>query len=197
MNMKAIFAAIAATTFAAQAQAQDFSDVSFGLGVTVFGPSLQGEYQLQPNLSMRAMIMGGLSFDDEFDFEDTVVDGSADLGGFALLADFYPLGNPWRISAGLFASNSEVTGEFDDNSTIYQGEVAFENEVAPMITTGFNYPFGSGWAFSGDVGVIVSSLEVSTNSTDPEVIDSVAEANSDLSDVPVFPFIGFAVSYSY
>ena len=66
-----------------------------------------------------------------------------------------------------------------------------------MITTGFKYPFGSGWAFSGDVGVIVSSLEISSDTTDQDAIDSIAEANADLSDVPVFPYIGFAVSYSY
>ncbi|MFU8825510.1 MAG: hypothetical protein ACNA7N_14840, partial [Yoonia sp.] len=86
---------------------------------------------------------------------------------------------------------------FEDEGVQYEGKVAFKNDIAPIITTGINYPFGSGWAFSGDVGVIVSSLEVSSNTDDPEAIESIAEANSDLSDIPVFPYIGFAASYSY
>lgn len=197
MKKNVIFAALVAGGLAVPAQAQDFSDLSFGLGLNIFGATLHGEYALQPNLSIRAMVMGGFSFDDEFEFEDTIVDGTADLGGFAVLADFYPLANPWRVSAGLFLSNNEVKGDFDDDGVTYQGEVAFENDIAPLLTTGFSVPFASGWSFSGDVGVIVSSLEVSSNSTDPDVIDSIAEANADLSDIPVFPYIGIAVSYAY
>ncbi|WP_322895031.1 MULTISPECIES: hypothetical protein [unclassified Yoonia] len=197
MNSKLLFAALFSSTVAATASAQDFGDLSVGLGLTSFGYSLQGEYEIQPKLSLRAMIMGGLSFSDEFDDDDFTVDGKLDLGGFAVLADYYPLSNPWRISGGLFFSNTELTGTFDDEGTVYEGDVKFKNEVAPMITTGFNYPFGNGWAFSGDVGVVVSSLEVSSAETDPSVQDSIDEANDDLSDIPVFPYIGFAVSYSY
>ena len=197
MKKKVIFVAVAATMFAAQSQAQDFSDVSVGLGLTLFGPSLHAEYEVQPNFGMRAMVMGGLSVDGEFEYDDTLVDGTADLGGFAVLADLYPLSNPWRVSAGLFISNNKVTGEFDDDGTLYDGKIEFKNDVAPLITTGFKYPFGTGWSFSGDIGVIVASLEASSDADDPDVIESIANANSDLSDIPVFPFIGFAVSYSY
>lgn len=177
--------------------AQQVGDVSVGLGLTNFGVALQGEYRLQPNLGARAMLMGGFSIEDEFEVEDSTVDGKAELGGFAVLADYYPLSNPWRVSGGLFLSNSEVTGEFTDGGLPYQGELTFENDVAPLITTGLAYPFGSGWSFSGDVGVIVSSLKVSSNSNDPVVQQDIADLNDDLSDIPVFPFIGFGVSYSY
>lgn len=177
--------------------AQQVGDVTVGLSLTNFGVALQGEYRLQPNLGARAMLMGGFSIEDEFEVEDTTVDGKAELGGFAIVADYYPLSNPWRVSGGLFLSNSEVTGEFTDGGLPYQGELTFENDVAPLITTGFAYPFGSGWSFSGDAGVIVSSLKVSSDSPDQTVQDDIAELNDDLSDIPVFPFIGFAVSYTY
>jgi hypothetical protein len=194
MNTKVFFAAIAASAIAAQAQAQD---LSVGLGVTSFGYSLHGEYEIQPNLSVRAMVMGGVDVSDTFEDDDYSVDGKLELGGFAVLADFYPLANAWRVSGGLFVSNTELTGTFDDDGDIYDGKIAFKNDVAPMITTGFNYPFATGWSLSGDIGVIVSSLEVSSSDTTPTVRDSIAEANDDLSDIPVFPYIGFAVSYSY
>ncbi|MFN3662070.1 hypothetical protein [Yoonia sp.] len=197
MSIKVTFAAAAASAIAATAQAQDLSDVSFGLGVTSFGYSLHGEYEIQPNLSLRAMVMGGVKIDDTYDEDDFSVDGTLKLGGFAILADFYPFGNPWRVSGGVFFSNTELTGTFTDEGEVYDGEIGFKNDIAPMITTGFSYPFGTGWSFSGDVGVIVSSLEVSSDETDPDVRASINDANDDLSDIPVFPYIGFAISYSY
>lgn len=195
--MKKLFVAIVVSGIGAAAQAQDVGDFTVGLSITSFGAALQGEYRLQPNLGARAVLMGGFSIEDEFEVEDTTVDGKAELGGFAVVADYYPLSNPWRVSGGLFFSNSEVTGEFIDGGTAYQGELTFENDVAPLITTGFAYPFGAGWSFSGDVGVIVSSLQVSSNSNDTGVQQDIADLNDDLSDIPVFPFIGFGVSYTY
>lgn len=196
--MKIVFAALVASAIGAGASAQDFSDLSVGVGVTSFGYSLQGEYEIQPNLGLRAMIMGGIDLDEEFEDDDGVtVDGNLELGGFAVLADFYPVNNAWRLSGGLFFSNTELTGTFDDFGTDYEGKIAFKNEIAPMITTGFKLPFGTGWSFSGDVGVIISELEASTSDTSTEAQESIAELNDDFSDYPVFPYIGFAVSYSY
>ncbi|WP_019955800.1 hypothetical protein [Yoonia vestfoldensis] len=197
MKTNTISAALVACLTGAATQAQDFSDVSVGVGLTSFGYALQGEYEIQPNIGIRAIVMGAPDINDTFDDDDFTADGTLELGGFAVVGDYYPLSNAWRLSAGLFLSNTELSGTFDDEGTVYEGKVAFENEIAPMITTGFKYPFGSGWAFSGDVGVIVSSLEISSDTTDEDAIDSIAEANADLSDVPVFPYIGFAVSYSY
>ncbi len=181
----------------AMAQAQDMGEISVGVGVTNFGLSLEGEYSISPTLSARGMIIGGFSIDDEFDVDGETVDGEAELGGLAVLADYYPLANAWRISGGLFFSNSEVSGTVEDGLLSYEGDIKFENEVAPIITTGFKYPFGAGWSFSGDVGVIVSSLEASSDDADPAVQADIDDINDDLSDIPVFPFIGFAVSYSY
>lgn len=199
MNRTTVLGALIACSTAATLQAQDFSDVSVGVGLTSFGYSLEGEYEIQPNIGVRAMIMGAPNLSDTYEEDSFKADGTLELGGFAVLADYYPLSNAWRLSAGLFLSNTELSGTFEDGTTVYEGKVAFENEIAPMITTGFKYPFGSGWAFSGDVGVIVSSLEISSPDAagDPDVQASIDEANADLSDVPVFPYIGFAVSYSY
>jgi hypothetical protein len=199
MKFTPLLAVLVASTAGVAAQAQDFSDVSVGVGVTSFGYALQGEYQLQPNIGLRAMIMGGIKVSGESTEDDVAIDGTLELGGVAMLADYYPLSGAWRVSAGLFLSNTELNGTFVDAGTNYEGKVAFENEIAPIITTGFKYPFGSGWSFSGDVGVIVSSLEISSPDAagEPDVQDSIDDANADLSDIPVFPYVGFAISYSY
>lgn len=199
MKINTILAALVACSTGAAAQAQDFSDVSVGVGLTSFGYALQGEYEIQPNFGVRAMVMGTPDIDDTFDDDDFTAEGTLELGGFAVMGDYYPLSNAWRLSAGLFVSNTELNGTITDGTLTYEGNVAFESEVAPIVTTGFKVPFGGGWAFSGDVGVIVSSLELTSPDAagNPAVQDSIDDTNDDLSDVPVFPYIGFAVSYSY
>ena len=197
MIFKTLLAATAIGAAATASAAQDFSDLSVGVGVTNFGLSLEAEWDVSPQMGVRGMLMGGFSLDDEFDVDGETVDGEADLGGFAVVADYYPLANPWRVSGGLFFSNSEVTGEVSDEGITYDGEIKFKNEVAPLITTGFSTQVAQGWSVSGDIGVIVSSLEVSSDDTTDIVQDDIAELNDDLEDVPVLPFIGFAVSYSY
>ena len=189
--------AIAVCAMATTATAQDRGAVSAGLGVTSFGYALEGAYQLRPTLGLRGMIMGGFSIDDTFDYEDTAVDGTADLGGVAVVADYYPLANAWRMSGGLFFSNSDVSGSFTEGAVTYDGKLAFENDVAPMVTTGVRIGFGAGWGLSGDIGVIMSSLQVSSSNTNPTVQTAVNDTNADLADVPVFPFAGFTVSYAY
>ena len=197
MNFKSVFAAATLSTCATFATAQDLTELSVGVGVTNFGLSLEAEYAVSPKIGVRGMLMGGFSVDDEFEVDDATVDGEADLGGFAIVGDYYPLSNPWRISGGLFFSNTDVTGEVTDGPLTYDGEIAFKNDVAPLITTGFSTEIAQGWSISGDVGVIISSLEVSSDNSDSDVQDDIAELNDDLEDLPVFPFIGFAVSYSY
>lgn len=188
---------LALCAMAMPAAAQDRGVVSAGLGVTSFGYSLEGAYQLRPTLGLRGMIMGGFSIDDTFDYEDTTVTGTADLAGGAVLADYYPLANGWRMSGGLFFSNTDVTGSFTQGAVTYDGKLAFEKDVAPLLTTGFRTGFGSGWALSGDIGVIMSSLQASSANTDPTVQTALSDTNADLADVPVFPFAGIAVVYTH
>ena len=197
MNFKTIIAATTLCTFGAAATAQDVGDVSAGVGITNFGLSLEGEYMAAPQIGIRGMIMGGLSLDDEFELDEATVDGEANFGGFALIGDYYPFANPWRISGGLFFSTSEITGDVTDGLTTYEGENGLTNGIAPLITTGFSAEIAPGWSLSGDLGVIISSLEVSSDDADPLVQADIDELNSDLEDIPVLPFFGVAVSYSY
>jgi len=175
--------------------AQEVGDTSVGIGSTNFGLALQGEYIAAPQVGVRGMLMGGFNIDDTFEVDEGTIDGEASIGGAAVLADYYPLANPWRISGGLFFSNTEVTGEVSDSGITYDGEITLANEIAPLITTGFNAAIAPGWTLSGDVGFIVSSLEVSSD--DAAAADEVDDLNEQLEDIPVLPFVGFAVSYSF
>lgn len=185
--------AVAATS----AATQDAGELSVGVGVTNYGASLSGEYTVSDQLGLRAMVMGGLNVDGEFDVDDATVDGEAELGGFSMIADYYPLANAWRVSGGLFLSNSEVAGEVTDSGLTYEGEVNLVNDVAPIVTTGFKTQLGTGWSVSGDVGVIFSSLEVTSDDLNPLIQAEIDELNAELEDLPVVPFVGLAVGYSF
>ena len=173
---------------AQSATAQEVGDLSVGVGISNFGASLEVQYGIAPNTAVRGMLMGGINIEDEFEFEDEIVDGKAELGGLAILADYYPLANPWRVSGGLFFSNTSISGESNGDTVT----VEFEQDIIPMITTGFDYEFTPGWSVTGDIGVLVSSLEAS--STDQITEDDLNEA---LEDIPVFPIAALAVTYSY
>ncbi|MDX8350399.1 hypothetical protein SLH49_20615 [Cognatiyoonia sp. IB215446] len=197
MLLKSLIITTALATYATTAFSQNAGDFAVGLGATNFGLSLEGEYTVNPQVRVRGLIMGGLTIDDEFEVDDATVDGEAEFGGFALLGDYYPLGNAWRISGGLFVSNTEITGLVDDDGLEYEGTVEFTNSVAPMIATGFSTSFADGWSVSGDLGVIISSLEVSSDEDDPVVQADIDELNDDLEDVPVYPIVGVTVSYQF
>ena len=197
MVLKALITAAALAGIGTMATAQDVGDVSVGIGSTNFGLSLQGEYTVSPKAGVRGLLMGGLSVEDEFEVDEATIDGEADFGGIAVIGDYYPLGNAWRISGGLFISNTEVSGIVNDDGTVYDGTIEFKNSVAPMITTGFDAELASGWSMSGDIGFIITTLEVSSDDADPIVQADIDELNDDLEDVPVFPFVGLGVNYRF
>ncbi len=201
------FATILATA-GASASAQDVGDVVIGGGLSTFGLNLEGAYQIDPQLRARAAFMGGFGADYEETDEDGTLEGSFDLGGFAVLADYYPMQNGWRVSGGLFLSNTELsaTGTVDLGLTTEAATVSadFENDIAPMITTGYDWGFGNGWALTSEVGaVFVGGVNLEFEADDPtaqaEIDDDpdVQEAISDASDVSVVPYVGIGVSFNF
>ena len=196
MYLKSLALVSVLAVTAQSATAQEVGETSVGGGITTFGLALQGEYSIAPNMGARAMIMGGINANDTIEVDDYTVDGDLELGGLAAFFDYYPLANAWRISGGLMLSNSELSGDFV-GPELFTGTIALTNDVAPVITTGFKTSIAPGWSFSGDVGVVISSLEASTDSNDPAVQDEIDTLNDDLSDVPVLPYAGIAISYSF
>jgi hypothetical protein len=197
MKMKQALLAIALATLTSHAAAQEVGEISVGVGVTSFGLSLEGEYALSPQASVRGLIMGGVSINAEFETDDAVVDGTSSFGGLAVLGDYYPMANVWRVSGGVFVSNTDISGTVTSGTETFDGSIVLANAVAPMLTTGFSAAITEGWALSGDFGLIFSSLEASGEDLDPDQQAELDNINASLADIPVVPFIGFAVSYAY
>lgn len=195
--MRIWIASVAFTLAALPAKAQD---ITIGAGLTSFGPVIEGSYAINDRFDARAQIIGGLSYSDadtvDLAGESYLIDGTATLGGLALLGDFYPTASGWRVSGGLFVSNTDLVATFTGPET-FDGEVVFTNEIAPMIATGYKYDFTENWSLSGDLGLIISGIEVKTGSTDPDVVAEVASINDDLSDLPVLPYLSLTVGYRW
>jgi len=193
-------AAFSAASIAAASQAQEQGDFSAGIGFSTFGPSLAVEFDAAPNFGVRGILMGGFSVSDEFQEEGYSIDASIDLGGLALLADYYPFAGTWRVSGGVFFSNTNVAADFVADSVAdpdFSGELALKNETAPMITTGFSRPITDSWSISSDLGVIISPIEASSTDADPDVQDEVGILNDAFDDVPVYPYASTAIIFRF
>ncbi|MCK0096985.1 hypothetical protein MWU60_15520 [Yoonia sp. F2084L] len=204
MIPKTLLAAAALTTIGAMATAQEAGDVTVGTGLSTFGLNLEGAYQIDPQWRARGALMGGISASyDETEDGDTA-EGDFDLGGLALLADYYPTQSGWRVSGGLFLSNTELSASGTSAGQDAELSAEFANQVAPMVTTGYDWRFGDGWSFNSEVGVVFTGgidLEVNaTGSGNQAIIDAdpdVQDAISDAEDVVALPYLSFGVSYTF
>lgn len=200
MNHSIFFGFVLAVSSGA-ALAQD-SSFGAGLGLSTFGPTLEGTYRIQPNLGVRGVAFVPLSGDlnDVEVADDFEIDGDVSTGAFALMADYYPTGQGWRISGGLFfASDDLVSGTVTDTTSgdTFSGSLSMKEEVAPIITGGYTHVFRNNVYLSGEIGAIFSGFEATSNSTDADVIADIAEINGELDDLPAYPYIAVTLGFSF
>lgn len=192
------------------ANAQEAGGYTVGSGLSFFGANLELGYTIDPNWRARGAIMGGFNADFSETDEDVNVDGEFDLGGAALLADYYPTQSGWRVSGGLFFSNTELTatGTVDVGDPVVTEDATLTaklaNEVSPMITTGYDWSFADGWALTSEIGAIFGGgIDVSIVSDDPDAqaeIDAdadVQELIQDASDIVAVPYLSLGLSYRF
>ncbi len=207
--MKNFYAACLVVLGASAATAQDTGDISVALGVSSLGGNIEAAYQIDPSYRVRGALIGGVDYSYEESDDDADFEGSIELGGLALIGDFYPLQNGWRVSGGLFFSNTELsaTGTADIEGLgeeAVETTASFANDISPMITTGYDLRFGDGWSFNSEVGLIFTGgIDIDYTATDPLVQDQVdddpdlQEAQDDAEDISIFPYISLTMSYQF
>ncbi len=203
MKFKTLFAATALTALSTMASAET-GDVTVGAGLSTFGLNLEGAYQIDPQWRARGALMGGFSANYEETSDGDTAEGDFNLGGLAVLADYYPMQNGWRLSGGLFISNTELSAEGTSAGEEAEVTAEFSNALAPMITTGYDWNFAEGWALTAELGAIFTGgidLEVTaTGAGNQDTIDAdqdVQDSIDDAKDVVALPYIAFGVSYTY
>ncbi|MFG5384930.1 autotransporter domain-containing protein [Yoonia sp. R2-816] len=203
------FLAIATLALCANAaSAQDAGDISAGIGFSSLGGNVEAAYRIDPSFGVRGVFIGGIDESYEETDEDETFEGSIELGGLAVLADYYPNQGDWRISGGLMFSQNEIsaTGSVDVGLTTEDATISvkFENEIAPMISTGYEWGFADGWTLTPEAGLILTGgLALDYTASDPSAQDEidndpdVQEAKSDAEDIVVLPYLAFTVSYQF
>lgn len=214
----AILTAIAATALGSAAFAQD-TQLRFGVGVSSMGATLEGAYRFNENLAMRGVIAGGVTA-SRLGGGTQTVDGvtyttSGQLGGFALLADYYTGRTGFRVSGGAFISNTKFSGTANasaanpitiGNTTLNNGELAtasveFTRKISPMLTVGWDQNIGKTFTLSGEVGAIATG-NLNVNVTAPgvsaaDVAREVQNINDELSQFGVYPYVGITATFRF
>ena len=200
------------------ASAQTVGETTIGGGLSILGATLESAYQVAPDLRMRGVVMGGLNYSDtEEDDDGNAFDIDLSVGAAAFLVDHYPSGPGWRISGGLLVNLSdiaatgrgaetepfEINGETFDGGVV-TGEAEFANNLAPMITAGYDYDFGNDWYLSAEVGAIyIGGIETSFTANSDALQDAVdddpdfRDAQADAEDIDFLPYVSMTVSFRF
>ena len=202
--MKNLIAIATAALCASAATAQDVGQASAGLGISTYGINLEGAYRIDPSYGVRGVFISGPSAEYEETDDVGTIEGDAELGGLMIMGDFYPNQGDWRISGGLFFSQNEVSASGEIDGDAATASIKFENEVAPIVTTGYEWGFADGWSLTPEIGLIYTgglAVEYTAeNPADQATIDAdpdVQDAIEDGEDIVLLPYLAFTVSYQF
>lgn len=213
--MKAGFGFVAGAVVAAgvtggAAVAQDMGKFGIEAGVSTLGAFVAPTYDVNDRLSLRLPVYLG-STSGDFEVEDNTVDGKFAVNSVALMADFSPWSNAWRVSGGLGIGGYDLSGTTNNltlDGNTYAGvstvKVTQNEDLAPILSIGYHKEFASGLTIFGDVGGRIATYQMSVSTeavlspADQADLDaSLADVNSDLADVGVTPFISFGLGFKF
>lgn len=214
--MKSIAAlALLVTLSAVQVRAQSTGEPVFGLGLSTMGATIEGGMRVTPSLGFRGMYAGTPHLNDMIEVDDIDYDVDGQLGGFALLGDFFPRGHNFRLSAGVFFSRSELNGmvtasasnpievgsvTFNSGETVETG-AEFRNEIAPIASMGYVHHTRRNMTISAEAGVIVNNgYEISVTGTGIPQAELDAEARNirdELDSYKVYHFVSVSVGFRF
>lgn len=163
-----------AATVAAMAMCGAGSAMAAEGGIWSLGVS-GGTLGISPEVGYRFGEHGGLrlnggffDYDRNEEIDDIDYDGTLKLNSVGLMADWYPLGGSFRLSAGARTSSNRIdlVAEPTTNQVIGDqtftpaeigrlvGRVDFKN-FAPTVTLGWGGGFRNGFAFGFEAGVMM------------------------------------------
>ncbi len=180
-------------------------------------------YTVNPKVTVT---LGYTWLDYSYDVEsdDADYDGNLDLSNLKLLANWHPWGGTFHFSAGLFATDNEVSLDakpkagyvFEVNGVDYSGaqirsiggKATFEDDLAPYIGVGWaKTPANSGLAFYATLGVMFAGdasarlTATGPSANDPGFLANLrAEENSineDLEDFGAYPVLQVGLQYRF
>jgi hypothetical protein len=194
--------------------------VSVGVTGGTNGLGLEADYRFNNFFALRANT-GNYSYSKSVDSGGFGIDGKAKLKSIGVLADFYPFGGSFRISAGLRSNHNKFAGAatplgstVDINGTTYTaaqvgtltGDASFKS-TAPTVTLGWGGKFRTGLHFGAEIGVVAqgspqlsatSSGTLSGNTMFQADLDQrLAQWQHDVKDYKLWPVIQLHLAYRF
>ncbi|WP_380792349.1 hypothetical protein [Seohaeicola saemankumensis] len=200
-----------ASGVAASASAQSLENLTVEGGLSTLGLYIAPKVEIAGPWSARVPLYLG-SFSDTFDLDGNDIDGKLTSNSAAIMAD-YGLGNSgFRLSGGvslggykLEGTASTLTIEGNSYTGNFTAKMQQKREVAPVLAIGYARSFGNNWGIVAEIGARITSLELTTTGQDAitnpvrraQFDADLAQANRDLSDVKILPFLTLGVSYNF
>lgn len=181
----------------------------FEVGVSTLGVYISPKFAVSDKIAVRVPLYTG-KITDTFTYDGNTVTTSVDATAFAVMADFHPWQNGFRVSAGAGFGGYSATGNITDptlSGTTFAGTFDFavnqKNNVVPVISIGYVRPLGRRVSILAEVGAKIGTYEVVTtgNTIDPllqPTFDAeVAAVNADISDVKAIPFATLGIQINF
>ncbi len=210
-----VYVAIAALLGSA-VSAQDTSDpgMTVGFGGSSLGGTLQAQIPMSQTVFVRGIWATGAGGDGARNDTGFTYNYDLNLGGAAVVLDYYPSAKGFRASAGLFKSNSgaQIVANIDGDrvgSTVYSngqitGDIRFRHETAPMLGLGYDFARGNRFAFGAEIGgIFIGGLDAigrSTGATTINQTDIDAEINdikNEVGDLQIYPYISLMANFRF
>lgn len=220
----ALVAAPALLAPAAFADPASTGEWDLGVKASTLGIGLEVRRSFSPQFALRGAF-NSYGYDLSEEVDDVAYDGQLDLQSGGLVADWHPLGNGFRLSAGLFLNGTELDvdaepsgGTFEfDGQTYMAAEVgraegtADFNTIAPYLGLGYRGSFGgdgrlaltfdAGVLFQGDPGF---DLEVTCGPAVPtvrcaqlqaDVAEERQQFEEDADGIAYYPVLSLGLTY--
>ncbi|ABI58198.1 hypothetical protein ACN2MM_00320 [Alkalilimnicola ehrlichii MLHE-1] len=190
----------------------------FAVGVKAgtTGLGLEGTLGVSDRVNLRASV-SGLDYSTDVEEDDIEYDGTLKVRSAGVLADWYPFGGRFRLSAGGFYNGNEFRGSAQEEGLpigegVYDARLDAEvdwRRFAPYLGIGWGNALAGGrLSFSSDIGVLFTGsprvrLDGTTNN--PVLEEQFREdvrreeesLEDDLEDLKYYPVISVALSYRF
>ncbi len=203
--------AMASTVFSTALRAEDANAYWVEAGPSTLGLSIAPAASVGSRFAVRTPIAIA-SYNGEFDDSDgNTYDVDVSAFQAAIMADYHPFGNGFRISGGLSLGGYAATGI--TQSPTYEGltipgavtlDIEQELPIAPVLSIGYTSGARRAISVFGEIGAKYSPYDltydtsVTLNAAQRARVDaSVAEINDDLDDYAITPFATIGISFSF
>jgi hypothetical protein len=203
----------------ATAAEADVAHWSVGVSGGTLGISPEIGFRFNKALGLRAN-GGFFDYDRTEEVDDIEYDGTLKLKSIGVMADVYPFGGSFRVSAGLRSNKNRIDLVTDDATVEIDGQTYTQaqfgtlrggvdfKKTSPAVTLGWGGKFNRGFTMGVEAGVMMQgspnftlTSEGGAQSNDPafqqRLENERADAEEDAEDFKLWPILQLHLKYRF